>query len=82
MAHENASARKMVKVATAFLGLISCVMSCPSARSQVAGAGLSGTIRDISGAVISGSRVSIKNLGTDVVRTVTTNSDISPQVFD
>ena len=75
MAHENASARKMVKVATAFLGLISCVMSCPSARSQVAGAGLSGTIRDISGAVISGSRVSIKNLGTDVVRTVTTNSD-------
>jgi hypothetical protein len=45
------------------------------AHAQLAGANLSGVVTDASGAPVAGATVSIKNVGTDVVREVTTNAD-------
>src|SRR5258708_39425915 len=49
------------------------VFLCTSAYGQVAGATLSGTVTDPSGASISGAQVAITNAATGVVRKVTTN---------
>ena len=45
-----------------------------STHAQATGATLSGTVTDPSGSVIAGAEVAIKNLGTGIVRTVTTDS--------
>ncbi len=50
-----------------------CITALP-AYGQVAGATLSGTITDPSGAVVLKATISIKNIGTGVVRDVTSNS--------
>src|SRR5260370_9477476 len=50
-----------------------CITALP-AYGQVAGATLSGTITDPSGAVVPKATISIKNIGTGVVRDVTSNS--------
>ncbi len=44
-------------------------------NAQVAGATISGTITDQSGAAIPKAQISIKNVGTDVIRTAETNED-------
>jgi hypothetical protein len=46
-----------------------------SSRAQVAGATLSGTITDASGAAMANAQVSAKNLATDLATSTTTNSD-------
>ncbi len=48
---------------------------CPKIYAQVAGATLSGTVRDQSGSTIAGAQISIKNVTTGVSTSVTTNSD-------
>ncbi|MGH9681627.1 MAG: TonB-dependent receptor domain-containing protein [Candidatus Acidiferrales bacterium] len=59
---------------TAVLALTLCLFCASAANAQVTGATLSGTITDPSGSVIAGAEVTIKNLGTGIVRTVTTDS--------
>src|SRR5437016_2544407 len=56
-----------------FIILAMTVLSPDAASAQVAGATLSGTISDASGAVIPGAMVSIRDTATGIVRTV--NSD-------
>ncbi len=58
---------------TLFILFIAIFSSIP-AKAQVTGATLSGTITDPSGSIIAGAEVSIKNTGTGIVRTVTTDS--------
>ncbi len=65
---------KIATVLTSFLILIGCILSSIPAKAQVTGATLSGTVTDPSGSVIAGAQVDIKNLGTGIVRTVTTDS--------
>jgi hypothetical protein len=68
------SSRKIAtKVAVLSVLLISFLV-CVSAYGQVAGATLSGTVNDTSGAVVIGAQVSIKNSATGVTRAVTTGS--------
>ncbi|MBV9086784.1 MAG: TonB-dependent receptor, partial [Acidobacteriaceae bacterium] len=55
-------------------GVLVLSLSIP-ANAQVAGATLSGLVEDSSGASIPNANVSVKNLGTGEVRTVTTNDD-------
>src|SRR6516225_502850 len=57
--------------------LLLCVLSllfANRAQAQVAGAGLSGTVTDPSGALIPSAQISIKNTATGVVRAVTTDT--------
>src|ERR1700730_8871935 len=57
-----------------FITLLSLFCSIYS-QAQVAGATLSGTVTDLSGATIATAKVSIKNLGTGEVRESTSNGD-------
>jgi len=57
-----------------FLAALICLISGP-VYSQVVGGTISGTITDVSGAVIPGAKVSIKNTATGVVTTSTTNAN-------
>ncbi|HVO60023.1 MAG TPA: carboxypeptidase-like regulatory domain-containing protein, partial [Terriglobales bacterium] len=45
------------------------------AYAQQATASVNGTVSDPSGALVTGAKVTLKNLGTNVARTVTTNKD-------
>ncbi len=60
-------------LATIFALLILTVTSSP-VHAQVTGATLAGTVTDPSGSIIAGAEVAIKDLGTGIVRTVTTDS--------
>src|SRR6478672_7047277 len=57
------------------LALVLTLFSATPARTQVSGATLSGLITDENGGPVPGAAVSIKNVGTGVVREVTTNGD-------
>ena len=57
-----------------FMALVLGFLIATSARAQVTGATVSGTVTDPSGAVIPNAKVSIKNTATGVTRTATTNS--------
>src|ERR1700736_5323627 len=53
-----------------------CLILVPkNVRAQVAGGMLSGTVTDSTGSVIPKAQISIKNMATGVVRTLTTNAD-------
>jgi hypothetical protein len=54
--------------------LMLSVSICAPLSAQVAGAALSGTVTDASGAVISGARILVKNLATGVTRNLQTDS--------
>src|SRR6516225_1317467 len=65
------------EITTSFSVLLLCVLSllfACRAQAQVAGAGLSGTVTDPSGALIPSAQISIKNTATGVVRVVTTDA--------
>jgi len=55
------------------LAVYMCLISWP-VYSQVVGGTLSGTITDVSGAVIPGAKIAIRNTATGVVTTATTNA--------
>jgi outer membrane receptor protein involved in Fe transport len=59
----------------AVLCLVLCTIAPHLAQAQAVGATLSGQITDSAGSVIVGAAVAIKNLGTQEIRQVTTNSD-------
>ncbi len=50
-------------------------LGAPSAHAQVVGATLSGTVRDATGAALSGATVTVKQLDTGASRTLTTGAD-------
>ena len=52
-----------------------CVPGARQASAQVAGATLSGTVSDPSGAIVPKATVTVRNTATNVSRTVTTNSE-------
>src|ERR1700694_926802 len=54
--------------------LIFTILSPAPARAQVAGASLSGTVTDTSGAAMAGAKVGIENVATGVSRDATTDS--------
>jgi Carboxypeptidase regulatory-like domain/TonB dependent receptor len=66
--------RGVFAFATIAILLVCLVLGRPVA-AQVSGATLSGTVMDESGAGVAGATVSIKNVGTGLVREVTTNED-------
>jgi hypothetical protein len=79
--------RGPMKIAVGMLVLV-LMMSLP-AGAQVAGGSVSGTITGDSGAALPGVNVSIKDVSTGIVRTVTTNTaglynvpDLSPGTFE
>ena len=57
-----------------FTVVVVSVLTCPPAWPQVAGATLSGTVGDASGAVIPNAKVEVKNAGTAETRSVATDS--------
>jgi hypothetical protein len=65
--------KKLMGCLAVFLAFI-CTFNSSSVRAQVTGATLSGTVTDPSGSIIAGADVAIKNLGTGIVRSVTTDS--------
>src|SRR5438477_8983687 len=75
---EVSMASRMIRsrTLTALLACVAAVLwSFPAAQAQLAGATLSGVVKDSSGAVVVGGTVSIKNTATGTVRQVTTNAD-------
>ena len=73
----------------AFLMLALAVLASTPVHAQVAGATLSGTVTDASGAAVPNAKVSVKNNATSVVREVTTDSagfysipNLLPGVYD
>jgi hypothetical protein len=64
-----------MKIRWGLLLLVISVLSAIPMRAQVAGATLSGTVKDTSGAVIVGTQVSVRNLATGVTQLSTTNTD-------
>jgi len=57
-----------------FLILLGSLLTSVPANAQVTGATLTGTVSDPSGSIITGAEVNIRNLGTGIIRTVTTDS--------
>jgi hypothetical protein len=74
MTHWGCTFKKCAVSLAAFLTLAFFLFSSSPVRAQVTGATLSGTVTDPSGSVIAGAEVAIKNLGTGIVRSVTTDS--------
>src|SRR3989442_6603132 len=64
--------KRITTTFSVFIILAMTVLS-PAAGAQVAGATLSGTISDASGAVIPGAMVSIRDTATGIIRTVTSD---------
>src|ERR1700688_1961136 len=65
---------KVPIIVAVFLTLLFSVFSSAPVHAQAVGATLSGTVTDASGGVIPGAEISIKNLGTDITRTLTSDS--------
>jgi hypothetical protein len=57
-----------------FVLLMVCLSVCSPSFGQVAGATLTGTVLDTSGAPIAGAQIAIRNLNTGISRTVSTDS--------
>src|SRR4029077_4822939 len=72
MIFRQASRKSLLSLLT-FGALALNLLISPPASAQVAGATLSGTVTDPSGAVISVAQISIKNVATGVTRSVATN---------
>ncbi|HKU27061.1 MAG TPA: TonB-dependent receptor, partial [Candidatus Sulfotelmatobacter sp.] len=64
-----------MKIRWGLLVLVLGLVAALPMQAQVAGATLSGTVTDTSGAVIVNAQVSVKNLATGVVQSTTTNTD-------
>ena len=81
-----------MKIGRGLLGyvmLVLAVLASTPVHAQVAGATLSGTVTDASGAAVPNARVSVKNSATGVVREVTSDSagfysvpNLLPGVYD
>src|SRR5580704_17472298 len=74
MIRRGCSFKKSAVGLAAFLTFAFYLSISTTANAQVTGATLSGTVTDPSGSVIAGAEVTIKNLGTGIVRTVTTDT--------
>ena len=61
-------------IALVLLTFVLCVSTSIPAGAQAVGATLSGTVTDASGGVISGAQITIRDIGTGVTRTLTSDS--------
>src|ERR1700737_2297253 len=66
--------KKIGTIAIALLAFVLGIFTSVPAGAQAVGATLSGTVTDASGAVISGAQITIKDVGTGVTRTLTSDS--------
>jgi hypothetical protein len=74
MIRRGCSFRKSAVGLAILFTFLFCLISSNPANAQVTGATLSGTVTDPSGSVVAGAEVAIRNQGTGIVRTVTTDS--------
>ena len=81
--------RKILFSLAAVAMLMLCFLAPTSVSAQVTGATLSGTVSDASGSAVANATVSIKNLGTGIVREVSTDSagfynapNLPPEVYE
>ena len=65
----------IIKVTTLFLLFVAFFISVAQAQSENGSSSLEGTVKDQNGAIIQGATVIVKNTGTNLERTVTTNSN-------
>src|ERR1700729_3884238 len=70
----NATRRQFLVLQLLVVGLCAAFVASPS-FGQVGGATLSGTVSDTSGAILPNAQISIKDVSTGLVRTVTADSD-------
>src|ERR1700723_1134920 len=70
----NATRRQFLVLQLLVVGLCAAFVASPS-FGQVGGATLSGTVSDTSGAILPNAQISIKDISTGLVRTVTADSD-------
>jgi len=61
-------------ITIALMAFVICAFTPVPAGAQAVGATLSGTVTDASGAVISGAQITIKDVGTGVTRTLTSDT--------
>jgi outer membrane receptor protein involved in Fe transport len=65
---------KFIACIVVTLAFLFSVFTSAPAHAQAVGATLSGTVTDATGGAIAGAEISIKNLGTDITRTLTSDS--------
>lgn len=72
LGHKN---QKFILGIVASLALLSSfIFTCTPVHAQAVGATLAGTITDSSGGAVTGAQIAIKNVGTDVTRTLTSDA--------
>jgi hypothetical protein len=67
--------RKFKSILLAFAGLALSLLICTPVSAQVVGATLSGTVTDMSGAILPQAQIVIKNVATGVSSNIMTNAD-------
>src|ERR1700682_4103158 len=68
------SSRKLNKILASFLGIIFSLSFAVLMHAQVTGATLSGTVSDSSGGIITTAEISVRNVATDISRSVSVDT--------
>src|SRR5258708_40359985 len=66
--------KRQARLPFAGLVVLALIFSCPAQTSRVAGA-IQGSVVDQTGSAVAGATVTLRNLGTDQTRTLSSNSE-------